>query len=219
MSSSRSLYVVAAFAAGIGTVGSAEALTPLSMDASAEPRPAGPSPFAVSSPAEWKRYDAVTFEPNPVVVRRSARLQCVPFARTEGHVEIYGNANTWWAQARGRYARERAPQEGAVMVMRGYAGANRGHVAVIREMVTDRIVLVDHANWMNRGEVTRAVPVRDVSTRGDWSQVQVWNVTGAHWGGRTYNVQGFIVDRAGGEAANDNAATAEVADAAQTPVG
>ena len=216
---SRSLYVVAAFAAGLGAATSAEALAPLSMDASAEPRPAGPSPFAQSAPAEWKRYDAATFEPNPTVQRRATRLQCVPFARTEGHVEIYGDANTWWAQARGRYARSRKPEEGAVMVMRGYAGAARGHVAVIREMITDRMMLVDHANWMNRGEVTRAVPVRDVSARGDWSQVQVWHVTGAHWGGRTYNVQGFILDHAPTEAANDNSTHAEVADAAQTPVG
>jgi surface antigen len=107
-------------------------------------------------------------------------------------VEIYGDANTWWRQAQGRYARERQPEEGAVMVMRGYANATRGHVAVVREVVSDRVVLIDHANWLNGGEVTRAVPVRDVSAGGDWSQVKVWHVPGSHWGGRTYRVQGFI---------------------------
>jgi hypothetical protein len=34
----------------------------------------------------------------------------------------------------------------------------------------------------------------DVSEAGDWSEVRVWNVTGRHWGGRTYNVQGFILN-------------------------
>jgi hypothetical protein len=35
--------------------------------------------------------------------------------------------------------------------------------------------------------------VRDVSERGDWSQVQVWNVQTAQWGARIYQVQGVIV--------------------------
>ena len=45
-----------------------------------------------------------------------------------------------------------------------------------------RMIIVDHANWLNTGEITRDVPVRDVSRKGDWSQVQVWNVQGRHWG-------------------------------------
>jgi hypothetical protein len=56
------------------------------------------------------------------------------------------------------------------------------------------LIIVDHANWLNRGEITRDVPVMDVSEVGDWSEVRVWNVTGRHWGGRTYNVQGFILN-------------------------
>ncbi len=48
-----------------------------------------------------------------------------------------------------------------------------------------------------RGEITRDVPVRDVSPSGDWSQVQVWNVPGRHWGGRKYDVQGFILSPSG----------------------
>ena len=78
------------------------------------------------------------------------------------------------------------------MVLRGYNTNTRGHVAVVREVVSERLIIVDHSNWLNTGEITRDVPIRDVSEAGDWSQVQVWNVPGRHWGGRTYQVQGFI---------------------------
>lgn len=192
--STRAMFVAAtAMAAGF-TPQAAFALTPLSIDSGAvEPEsPNAPSPFAAAAPAAFSPDDMAAFEPTPQLNNR-ARLQCVPFVRDETHVDIHGNANTWWAQARGRYARARTPEAGAVMVMRGYASARRGHVAVVKAMVSDRVVLVDHANWLNHGEITRNVPVRDVSPNHDWTQVQVWHVTGAHWGGRTYRVQGFIM--------------------------
>jgi hypothetical protein len=66
-------------------------------------------------------------------------------------------------------------------------------VGVVKDVISDRVILVDHANWLNRGEVTRQVPVRDVSPRGDWSEIQVWHVPGGHWGGRVYKVRGFIL--------------------------
>src|SRR3546814_4622006 len=37
-----------------------------------------------------------------VVSTPAAALQCVPFARAETGIAIYGNAKTWWAQAAGR---------------------------------------------------------------------------------------------------------------------
>lgn len=226
--STKAIFVAATALAG-GFPGAAFALTPLSIDASAaSAMPAeSASPYAVAAPEAFKPVSEEAFEPNPVLQRRGPRLQCVPFARSESGVEIYGNANTWWAQAAGRYARERKPEEGAVLVMRGYAGANRGHVAVVREIVSDRVVLVDHSNWLNRGEVTRAVPVRDVSPNHDWTQVQVWHVPGAHWGGRTYRVQGFIVNDnepadetpalAASEAKEVDDAIAQAPDTAETP--
>jgi len=61
-------------------------------------------------------------------------------------------------------------------------------------VVSPRLIIVDHANWLNNGEITRNVPIRDVSEAGDWSQVQVWHVPGRHWGARTYRVQGFILN-------------------------
>jgi surface antigen len=147
----------------------------------------------------------------------------VPFARRESGVEIYGNANTWWRQALGRYETAATPSEGAVLVLRGYATANRGHVAVVKEVVSPRLIIVDHANWLNGGEVTRDVPVMDVSAAGDWSEVRVWNVPGRYWGGRTYEVQGFILnlltEAARTQAVRDQAEQHEAALAGQTAPG
>lgn len=190
----------------------AHALTPLSIDASLTEAPAGASPYSTAPPSSFAAPPIEVLAPLAAVSRAGPRLQCVPFVRNETGVEIYGNANTWWQQARGRYEREDDPEAGAVMVMRGYRTAARGHVAVVRAVISDRVIIVDHANWLNAGEISRNVPVRDVSPNGDWSQVQVWHVPGAHWGGRTYNVQGFIL-RDGERTETQQAA------AADTPVG
>lgn len=128
----------------------------------------------------------------PRVLSGRAPLQCVPFARTESGIEIYGDANTWWGQAAGRYPRSNSPAPGSVFVMRGYNDPGRGHVAVVVEIVSSRVIRVDHANWLNRGEVSVGVPVIDVSPNNDWTQVRVWNVPQAHWGGRVYEAHGFI---------------------------
>lgn len=171
----------------------AEALTPLSVDASITSDAPAVRQHATLAPEAFERAPDEAYEPNARVAEPRANLQCVPFARRETGLEIYGDANTWWGQAKDEFERQAEPVEGGVLVLRGYAGAARGHVAVIREVVSDRMVVVDHANWLNQGEITRNVPVRDVSPRGDWSQVQVWHVPGAHWGARVYNVQGVIV--------------------------
>lgn len=128
----------------------------------------------------------------PKVYRMSARLQCVPYARMESGVEIRGDAVTWWRQAAGKYERIRSPETGSVIVMRGYRNPNKGHVAVVRHVLSDRSIIVDHANWLNSGEITVNVPVVDVSPRNDWSQVRVWHIPTQTWGMRVYNVQGFI---------------------------
>jgi surface antigen len=195
--STRALLFAASAAAATISGQSAEALAPLSLDAAVDPDAyAAPSPHATMAPSQFARAPDDAYEPTAVVADRRARLQCVPFARREAGVEIYGNANTWWAQAKDHYETRQTPREASVVVLRGYANANRGHVAVVREIVSPRLIIVDHANWLNTGEITRNVPVRDVSPNGDWSQVQVWNVPGRHWGGRTYNVQGFILPQA-----------------------
>lgn len=149
-----------------------------------------PAPIASRPGPAWSgpQVDAR----NARVADPSARLQCVPYARQASGIEIYGNANTWWAQAEGRYPRSNTPAEGSVFAMRGYNTTARGHVAVVAEIVSDRIIRVDHANWLNHGEISVGVPVLDVSPNNDWSEVRVWHIPGGHWGGRTYQADGFI---------------------------
>jgi len=128
----------------------------------------------------------------PRVTNPVARLQCVPFARDASGIQIYGDANTWWRQAEGRYPRSNSPAPGSVFVMRGYRNTNRGHVAVVTDIVSSRLIRVDQANWLNGGEISVNVPVMDVSPQNDWSQVRVWYIPGDHWGGRVYEAEGFI---------------------------
>ena len=119
-------------------------------------------------------------------------LQCVPYARDASGIQIYGNANTWWSQAEGRYPRSSSPAPGSVFVMRGYRTTARGHVAVVTQVVSPRIIRVDQANWLNQGEVTVNVPVMDVSPNNDWSEVRVWYIPTQAWGARVYQAEGFI---------------------------
>jgi surface antigen len=121
-----------------------------------------------------------------------APLQCVPYARAEAHIPIYGDAYTWWDQAAGHYARAAAPSDGAVMVLHDYAGPNRAHLAVVRDIIDDRNIRVDHANWLDDGAIYVNDPVRDVSPDNDWSEVRVYNLKSGAWGSHVYPVQGFI---------------------------
>lgn len=127
-------------------------------------------------------------------------MQCVPYVRAHSAVAIHGDAYTWWEKAAGVYQRSAAPTQGAVMVMVGYAGKNRAHVAVVRRVVTPREIRIDHANWLNDGAIYVNDPVVDVSPDNDWTEVKVWNIRSASWGTKTYSLKGFI----GPGSANDN---------------
>lgn len=130
----------------------------------------------------------------PSINYSSAPLQCVPFARRASGVSIFGDAHTWWGQAKSKYETTDEPEKGAVMVMKGRNDSDdRGHVAVVRKLLNDRQITVDHANWSNKGEIQTDTPVLDVSSSNDWSRVRVWNVEGGHFGGHVYSVQGFIL--------------------------
>jgi surface antigen len=123
-------------------------------------------------------------------------LQCVPFARAESGIDIRGNANTWWSQAAGRYQRGQEPRVGAVMAFSPTRGMPIGHVAVVSRIISDREMLISHANWSpingRRGQIERNVRVVDVSTSGDWSQVRVWFAPLQGLGTRVNPVRGFI---------------------------
>lgn len=121
-----------------------------------------------------------------------ANLQCVPFARDASGVDIRGDANRWWKLAAGKYTRSHRPQTGSVFVMRGYKTARRGHVAVVRQILDDRTIVVDHANWGNDGRIYLSAPIRDESAKNDWSKVRVWYTPTNQWGRRLYRAKGFI---------------------------
>jgi surface antigen len=119
-------------------------------------------------------------------------LQCAPYAREHSGIRIYGDAYTWWDKAAGIYARGSLPEPGAVMVLNNYAGADRGHLAVVRRVVGPREIRVDHANWLDDGSIYVNNPVEDVSSDNDWSLVRVYNLKTGGWGAKLYPVQGFI---------------------------
>jgi hypothetical protein len=140
-------------------------------------------------------YSAMPREPGRNIVEDTGQkpLQCVPFARDHSGIKIYGDAYTWWDKAAGKFARASTPQSGAVMVLSGYAGPDRGHVAVVQKIVSAREIRVDHANWLDDGSIYLNDPVEDVSAGNDWSAVRVWNIQTGNWGGHSYPVQGFIL--------------------------
>src|SRR5689334_17479835 len=82
-----------------------------------------------------------------------APLQCVPYARAHSAIKIFGDAYTWWDKAAGNSPRGTLPEPGAVMVLHNYAGPTRGHVAVVREVMSPREIRVDHANWLDDGSI------------------------------------------------------------------
>jgi surface antigen len=123
---------------------------------------------------------------------KSAYLQCAPYARQVSGVEIHGNAWTWWGQAAGRYERGDVPKVGAVMSFKKTAKNPFGHVAMVSQIVSDREVLLTHANWSRRGGIERNVRAVDVSAAGDWSEVRVWFAPLGDLGTSSYPINGFI---------------------------
>lgn len=144
--------------------------------------------------------------------------QCAPFARLFSGVQLFGNAYTWWQQATGRYAQGKTPQAGAVLVFKAFGKMRVGHVAVVSQIVSDRIIKVTHANWSvingRRGQIERDVTVVDASPNNDWSRVRVWYDSIKDVGTKAYPVYGFIYGGKAGNAdeVNDTEAT-EFADA------
>jgi surface antigen len=122
--------------------------------------------------------------------------QCVPFARLVSGIQIFGDAWTWWSQAAGKYQTGYTPKAGAVLCFRPTGRMRLGHVAVVSQVLTDRVIQISHANWSlidgERGQVERNVTVVDVSPNGDWSQVKVWNDPSHNLGGTVYPTYGFI---------------------------
>lgn len=139
--------------------------------------------------------DQVARAETPTVVRPGRRIYCVEFARLASGIALFGDARTWWDQARAAYAQLTNPSPGSVMVFAGRKTMRSGHVAVVKKVLSPREVLIDHANWGRDGKIYLNAPVVDVSANNDWSLVKVWNVQAGKLGTTAYNLKGFITQR------------------------
>ncbi|GAA0613344.1 hypothetical protein GCM10009422_05370 [Brevundimonas kwangchunensis] len=119
--------------------------------------------------------------------------QCVTFARMFSGIQIFGDAHTWWRQAQQRFQTGQRPQTGSVLSFASSGRMRLGHVAVVSEILTDRVIRVTHANWGgSRGKVEENVTVVDVSDDNDWTEVKVWYNPIHDLGTTVYPTNGFI---------------------------
>tara|TARA_B100000678_G_C18213704_1_gene504454 strand:+ start:209 stop:763 length:555 start_codon:yes stop_codon:yes gene_type:complete len=123
-----------------------------------------------------------------------AHLQCVPYARDVSGISIHGNAHTWWDQADGKFARGQEPQVGAILAFQSSRAMPLGHVAVVAQIIDDRQIILNHANWSGPGMIERHALAVDVSEAGDWSSVRVWFGPSHALGSRHNPTFGFIYD-------------------------
>lgn len=139
---------------------------------------------------------ALTLGLGPMAAAAESYWQCVPFARLMSGIQIFGDARTWWDQAAGRYKTGFTPKAGAVLCFKPTGRMRMGHVAVVSQVLTERIIQITHANWSviegERGQVEQNVTVIDVSPAGDWSQVKVWYDPTRGLGTTVYPTYGFI---------------------------
>ncbi|HVT51032.1 MAG TPA: CHAP domain-containing protein [Dongiaceae bacterium] len=110
-------------------------------------------------------------------------LSCVLYARAVSGIDIRGDAYTWWDGAAGRYLRGQVPEAGAVLVLAKTDRLQLGHLAVVRQVIDDRDILVDHSNWVP-GKIITGMQVQDVSPANDWTELRFFN--------RDYNAFGSI---------------------------
>lgn len=172
----RRLVLRAAAAAMIAAAAAALALPPRAV--SIGPKNVFAEPEAVQMVALTARVD-----------RSRPPIQCAIYARQRSGLDLSGAARQWWAQAEGRYPRSHTPAAGAVIVM---GGTRAGHVGVVSAVLDERNILIDHANWLNTGEIVTHALVRDISPANDWSQVRVWHPPTRTLGLTAYPVYGFI---------------------------
>ncbi|WP_369815869.1 CHAP domain-containing protein [Erythrobacter sp. QSSC1-22B] len=150
---------------------------------------AAPHAFGQSLPALSVRAPSPSTELRPY-------FRSEPFARKVSGILLYGDAHTWWEQAKSRYATGKVPRIGAVMTFRPHRSLRLGHVATVSRVLDNRSVLLDHANWSpidgRRGQIERNAIAVDVSPANDWSAVRVWYQPLGSLGKAAWPVEGFI---------------------------
>lgn len=126
-------------------------------------------------------------------------IQCVAYAKTASDVVLHGNARDWWHNAAGVYERGSAPEAGSVLNFRGVRRMPLGHVAVVRNVINSRTIIIDQSHWAQNG-VSHNTPVIDVSPNNDWSAVRVALNNNSGSFGSIYPTYGFIYGRRPGSA-------------------
>lgn len=133
------------------------------------------------------------FAIGPAPAKADPYWQCVTFARMFSGIQIFGDAWTWWRQAVTKFRTGAAPETGSVLVFEPHGRMRQGHVAVVSDVLTDRVIRVTHANWGgSRGKVEENVTVVDVSSEGNWSKVKVWYNPINGLGTTAYPTYGFV---------------------------
>lgn len=126
-----------------------------------------------------------------LAVQVAHAIECVPYARSRSGIQIFGNADTWWSQAKTKGSK---PYVGSVMSMPkqgATALASYGHVAFVASVISSTEIIVDHANWdAPQGSIFTGVKVRDIS--GNWTRIQIENTPGSGYGSTTYIIDGFV---------------------------
>jgi surface antigen len=153
------------------------------------------APVPAAAPETIRLASAILVDPAlevaaPRIDRSGPPLECAIYARDRTGVDLSGDARTWWAQAAGKYKRSHIPAPGAIFVM---GGTEDGHVGVVAKILSARDLLMDHANWLGKGEIETGALVHDVSPANDWSQVRVWYPPSNGLGLKPYPGYGFIL--------------------------
>ncbi len=121
-------------------------------------------------------------------------MQCVPYAREISGISIYGDAYTWWYQTPD-HKRGTLPKKGAILVLSKSKKLSRGHLAVVKEIINPRKILVEHTNWGSDFETRRVIyktmMVEDLSISNNWARVRFWNKD-INAFGLPYDAYGFI---------------------------
>ncbi|CEF57307.1 CHAP domain-containing protein [Acetobacter ghanensis] len=136
-------------------------------------------------------------------------IQCVAYAKSASDVVLHGNARDWWHNAAGVYERGAEPKAGSVLNFRATRRMPLGHVAVVRNIVDSRTIIIDQSHWAQAG-ISHNVSVIDVSPNNDWSAVRVALNSNRNNYGSIYPTYGFIYPHAGSKGATPDSLRQEV---------
>ena len=121
-------------------------------------------------------------------------LNCVQYVRQSSNIDLTGNAWAWWPNAKGRYQTNQRPARSTVLVFQRTKAMPSGHVALVKDVLTRRLIMVEHANWAPRDGLKGRVSidmVEDVSAANDWTSVRVLHRPSNSYG-KPYATNGFI---------------------------